>query len=64
MTHKGWRVVKPHHNIFKDFFNYRYILQYSVILYADSEGPDELAHVRKLIRAFAVRIAPQGRIHF
>ena len=33
-----------------------HILQYPIILLADSEGPDQTAHPRSLIWAFAVRI--------
>ena len=35
-----------------------YILQYPMILLADSEGPDQTARMRSLIWAFAVRISP------
>ena len=30
-----------------------------MILFADSEGPDQTARMRSLIRAFAVRICPK-----
>ena len=31
-----------------------------MILFADSEGPDQTAHSRSLIRALAVRTRPKG----
>ena len=31
-----------------------------MILAADSEGPDQTAHTRSLIRAFALRACPEG----
>ena len=36
-----------------------YILQYSMILLVDSEGPDQTARMRRLIWAFAGRICPE-----
>ena len=32
-----------------------------MILFTDSKGPDQPAHPRSLIRAFAVRICPKTR---
>ena len=36
--------VKPH-NLIRTFAVHRYILQYPIILQADSEGPDQTAHI-------------------
>ena len=36
---------------------FRYVLQYPMILLADSEGPDQTARMRSLILGFAVRIS-------
>ena len=38
----------------------RYIVQYSIIPQVRSEGPDQTAHSRSLIWAFAVRICHEG----
>ena len=35
------------------------ILQYPIILLEDSEGPDQTAHLRSLIWAYAVRACPE-----
>ena len=37
------------------------ILQYPMILFADNEGPDQTARMRRLIWAFAVLICPKTR---
>ena len=49
---------RPAHaqSIIKAFALHLYILQCSMILLADSEGPDQTARMRRLIWAFAVRI--------
>ena len=39
-----------------------YSCVYPVILFAESEGPDQTARMRRLILAFAVRLCPE--IHF
>ena len=36
-----------------------YVLQYPMILLADSEGPDQTARMRRLIWAFATLIMPE-----
>ena len=41
-------------------FGVYYILQYLLILYVDSEGPDQNVYMCSLIWAFAVRICPAG----
>ena len=41
----------------------RYVLQYSMVLHAGREGPDQTARMRRLIRApVAVRICPKIRL--
>ena len=39
-----------------------YIMKYSMILLADSEGPDQTALMRRLIWIFAVRIYPKTHL--
>ena len=46
-------------SIIRAFALYSYILLYPLILLADSEGPDQTAHPRSLIRAFTIRICPK-----
>ena len=47
------------YSLIRNFAILRYIVQYPMILYADSEGPDQTAHSRSLIWTFAVRICPK-----
>ena len=52
-----WNSKNPDqpYNLIKTFVIHRYSLQYTMILWAGSEGPDQTAHKRSLIRTFAVR---------
>ena len=48
-------------SLIRAFALHRYILQYLMIMWADSESPDQTAHLRSLIWAFAIRICPKTR---
>ena len=43
------------YSLFWTFSVHQHILQYPLILQADNKGPDQPAHMRRLIRAFVVR---------
>ena len=47
-------------SIIRAFALHSYILKYPMILFADSEGPDQTARPRSLICAFAVRTWTEG----
>ena len=48
-------------SIIRAFTLHPYIVLYPMVLLADSEGPDQIAQMRRLIWAFAVRICPRTR---
>ena len=48
-------------SITRAFVFFSYILWYTISLFADREGPDQPALLRRLIRALAVRIYPNTR---
>ena len=43
------------YSLIRSFAKLRDVLHYPIILYADSEGPDQTARMRKLIWPIAVR---------
>ena len=47
-------------SLIKDFAMQHCMLQYRIILSADSESPNQTAHARSLIRVFNVRICPKA----
>ena len=61
-TCAAWTNPHAHaQSLIRAFALHWYILQYLMIMLADSKGPDQIAHPRSLIWAFAIRICPKTR---
>ena len=48
-------------SLIQTFSRHWNILLYPMILFADSERPDQTARIRRLISAFALRVCPKTR---
>ena len=61
--HAHIRVIMRMRSLIRAFTLHWYILQYLMIMLADSEGPDQPARMRRLNWAFAVRICQKTFSH-